>query len=322
MRAFILGATGYLGGHIAANFRAAGHEVTGFSRSDSGDEKLRKLGVTVFRGDIEDRDGLVEQARAADCTVFAARIIQKSWEDEPRIVGGVLDGIEGLNKTVLFTSGTGVLGQRTDGDYGDVSFAEDEPIVTNPIMLPRVDTENLVRAAVGRGIRGIAIRPPGIWGAGTLPAHARMMMTTAHAIGAVCYVGRGLNCYTNVHVEDLAELYRLAWEKGTPGALYHATSGEMPNRWMAEIMAQAINLPTRSLTVEEGAEYWGEYGAKIVMAASSRSRSPRARRDLGWVPTRFDIVEELEALARAAYADARIVQKQTRPAEKQVAVEH
>jgi nucleoside-diphosphate-sugar epimerase len=319
MRAFIIGATGYLGGHIAANFKAAGHDVTGFSRSESGDEKLRKLGVDIFRGDIKDRAGLIEQARAADCTVLAARVIESSWDEELDIVGGLLDGIEGMNKTVLHTSGTGVLGQQTRGDYGDGVFAEADPIWPNPIMAPRVKTENLVREAVGRGIRGIAIRPPGIWGGDVLPAHARMMMRTAHAIGQVCYVGRGLNSYTNVHVDDLAEAYRLAWEKGVPGALYHATSGEMPNRWMAEIIGRAINLPTRSVTVEEGVEYWGEYGALIVMGSSSRSTSPRARRDLGWVPTRFDLEEELQRLAKAAYADARLVHAQTRPNEKAVA---
>lgn len=317
MKAFVLGATGYLGSHVADCLQAAGHEVTGFSRSDAGDEKLRRLGVEIYRGDLNDREGVIGQARSADCTVLAARVIQSSWEDEPQIVDDVLQGLAGTGKTVIFTSGTGVLGVRTDGDYGDRVFAEDDQITPNPTMAPRLRAENLVRRAESRGVRGVVIRPPGIWGNGTLPAHARMMMTTAHAIGAVCYVGRGLNSYSNVHVDDLAEVYRLAWEKGLPGALYHATSGEMPNRWMAEIIGEAIGLPTKSLTVEEGKEFWGEYSATIVMASSSRSTSPRTRRELGWVPRRVDVVEELQRVARAAYADPTVLQRQTRPAERQ-----
>lgn len=77
--------------------------------------------------------------------------------------------------------------------------------------------------------------------------------------------------------------------------------------------------PTRSLTVEEGKEFWGEYSTALVMASSSRSTSPRTLTELGWVPERFDIIEELQSVVEAAYADATILQKQTRPTERQVA---
>lgn len=126
---------------------------------------------------------------------------------------------------------------------------------------------------------------------------------SARKTGAVCYVGRGLNVYSNVHVDDLAELYRLALEKGKAGALYFGVSGELSYGMMARVIAQHLGLPTRSVTVEEACEIWDKFMGKIVLQSCSRQRSPRARAELGWAPRadRLDITEDCVA---PAYAEA------------------
>jgi nucleoside-diphosphate-sugar epimerase len=48
----------------------------------------------------------------------------------------------------------------------------------------------------------------------------------AKASGVVHHVGRGLNIWSNVHVEDVAGLYRLALAKAPAGAFYFAENGE------------------------------------------------------------------------------------------------
>src|SRR5690606_34684224 len=107
--------------------------------------------------------------------------------------------------------------------------------------------------------------------------------------GAACYIGAGLNLYTHVHVDDLARQYRLALEKGVPGALYHAVAGEVNWRTLAEAVAEVMGCDTRSITFEEGCELWGEMYADLFFGVSSRSRAVRSRRELGWEPTLFDI---------------------------------
>ena len=96
-----------------------------------------------------------------------------------------------------------------------------------------------------------------------------------------------------LHVDDLAELYNLAIAKGQAGAVYHAVAGEENFRTLAEAVAKARGCATKSVSAEEAIEVWGPRNAPIYFCGCSRSRSPRSRRDLGWAPTKFDIVGDI-----------------------------
>jgi nucleoside-diphosphate-sugar epimerase len=143
------------------------------------------------------------------------------------------------------------------------------------------------------------MRPPLIWGPGD-HGHMSLIYESVAKTGAACYVGPGLNCYSNVHIDDLARLYELALEKAVAGALYHGVAGEVANRWIAEKVAADLGCKTRSLSLEEAFDVWGKFATLIVMGASSRSRSPRARQELGWVPEHTDLLTQIgEARLRA-----------------------
>lgn len=150
-----------------------------------------------------------------------------------------------------------------------------------------------MREASSRGLRTLCLRPPLIWGNHSIKPIADLYHS-ARGTGAVCYIGRGLNCYSSVHVEDLADLYLLALEKGVPGALYPSVSGEVNYRMMAETIARHMNVPTRSIGFDEAAALRDRFTALIVFGSCSRSRSPRARTELGWAPKaeRLDLLGE------------------------------
>lgn len=287
MKVLVLGATGFLGGAVARRLAGSGHAVTGLARSAEAAERLAAAGLRPLVGDLEaDLGAIAEAAAAHDAVIFAPQLL---LEPEYAAVSALLDRLAGHGKTFIFTSGTGVLGQRTGGDWSPDSFAEDEPFIPAKSIARRVETEDLVRAARARGVRGIVVRPPLIWGPGD-HGHVASIYQSVARTGAACYVGRGLNCYTNVHIDDLARLYDLALEKGASGALYHAVAGEIPNRWIAESVARDLGVGTRSLTLEEAFEVFGKFATLVVMGASSRSRSPRARDELGWVPEHLDML--------------------------------
>jgi len=128
---------------------------------------------------------------------------------------------------------------------------------------------------------------------------------SARVTGAVCFIGRGLNVYSNVHVDDLANLYGLALEKGVAGALYFGVAGEVSYGVIAGAIARHLGVPTRSVTIEEGCDIWGRFMARIVLCSCSRQRSPRAREELGWVPDpeRLDILEDCNHPAYALAQD-------------------
>lgn len=292
MKILFIGATGYIGSHAARRLVEAGHDVTGFVRDDRGAAKMQAIGADAFLGDVTDLPGLCAQAGAADATIFSAQLATQ--QDEYDTLAALADSYAGTGKTLIFTSGTGVLGQRTMGEWSEDTFAEEDSFTPSKFVLQRLATEQLVRAAAGRNVRGIVLRPPMIWGGGYYGAIDRIL-ESIEKTGAACYIGRGLNLYTNVHVDDLAELYLLALEKGTAGALYHAAGGELNFRTIAELVASRHDVPTRSITSEESIEIWDKFAMLLVQGVSSRSRSPRARQELGWAPVRLDLFEQILA---------------------------
>jgi nucleoside-diphosphate-sugar epimerase len=290
MQILIIGANGYLGSNVARELQAHDYAVSGLARSVELADLMAKNGVTPIAGDLMDLDGLAHIARKFDGIVFAPVV---PFEEEAPALDRLLSVLEGTDKPFLFTSGTGVLSIPTrEGEWRQESFEEDDPYVARHWLSMRVDTENLVRRAAGKGVRAIVMRPPQIWGRGgskQLPAIFESVAKT----GAACYVGAGLNLYTHVHVDDLARQYRLAIEKGIPGAVYHAVAGEVNWRTLAEAVAQVMQCETRSVTLDKACEIWGEMYADLFFGVSSRSRAVRGRQELGWEPTIFDIVDDV-----------------------------
>jgi len=293
MKVLVYGAGGFLGSALVRRFVAGGHTVRGLVRNDAAADALRAAGAEPVRGDLlADPTATVAYAAAADIVVYAAQLL---LEPERRTVEALIDTLAEAGKTLLFTSGTGVLSQRTDGEWSEDTFTEDDEFTPSKYIGGRLDTENLVRAADSRGVRGIVVRPAMIWGHGRSPM-LDGFRTSIEKTGAVCYIGRGLNLYSNVHVDDVAEIFYLAAEKAPAGALYHAVSGETNFRTIAEALARRHGVPARRIDLSEGVEIWGTFAALIVFSTCSRTRAPRTRRELGWQPhpDRLDVLADLD----------------------------
>ena len=291
MRVFIIGAGGYLGGALARRLAAAGHEISVLARGEAKSAAFAALGYRPVPGDLDHIEDMRGAFAEVDAVILAAAIpLDQEWAVADALIGA-LEGGEG--KSFIMTSGTGVLAIEThEGQWRQESFAEDEPFTPAPWIAVRVETENRVRAASSRGVRTMVVRPPLIWGHGgskQVPAIFDSVKTT----GAACYIGAGLNLYTHVHVDDLAEIYRLALEKGEAGALYHAVAGEVCWRSIARAVAKTCGVEARSVTIDEAREIWGPFIGPLFFGLSSRSRAVRTRAELGWTPRHLDLEEDI-----------------------------
>jgi nucleoside-diphosphate-sugar epimerase len=297
VRTLILGASGYLGRHLVARLCEAGHAVTGAVRSGAAGGIVAAHGGSALIGALGDPDFLQAALAGADTVIWAAQLM---LAEERAVIDRVLAALSGSGKTFVFTGGTSLLSDFTGGAWSENTFTEHDRFVPRRQIAARLDTENAVRAADGAGLRTICVRPPLIWGGAPIKLIADLYHA-ARETGSVCHLGSGLACYSTVHVDDLAELYRLAIERGAGGALYHAVSGETSFRHLAETVAHHLGTGTRSIGLEEAEALWDRFTARIVFGSCSRSRSPRALSDLGWSP-REDRLDLLGECTREYYA--------------------
>jgi hypothetical protein len=45
--------------------------------------------------------------------------------------------------------------------------------------------------------------------------------------------------------------------------------------------------------LENARSIWGDFRGPLFFGVSSRSRSPRARSELGWSPVRLDVIDDV-----------------------------
>ena len=150
-------------------------------------------------------------------------------------------------------------------------------------------------ARLNSGVRSAVVCPTNIYGVGrgVNPRSIQIpfLVDNAREQGVVQIVGQGLNRWSNVHIDDLAELYLLVLEKAPAGAFYFAENGEASFAEIGEAIAARLGLgPVESLPAELAAEKWGESMAYYTLGSNSRVRAKRARRELGWTPRHSSVI--------------------------------
>ncbi|WP_028219087.1 NAD-dependent epimerase/dehydratase family protein [Paraburkholderia oxyphila] len=290
MKVFVTGAGGFIGGTIAAHLLRAGHEVRGLVRRSEQFAALEALGIVPVQGDLDDRALLMQEARDADAVINAAS------SDHRGAVEALLDALEGSGKTLLHTSGSSIVGDASGGEPTDRIYYEDALPEPTPDKAPRVAIDNLVLAGQARGVKSAVLCNTLIYGVGAVPGAASVqlprLVRQAQKSGVMRHVGRGLNIWSNVHVDDVAELYRLALEKTPAGTFYFVESGEANFREMTAALARKMGLgEPQDWPLEDAIKEWGYEMASYGLGSNSNVRGERARTLLGWQPRRTSVTD-------------------------------
>jgi len=124
------------------------------------------------------------------------------------------------------------------------------------------------------------------------------LIAVARAKGVSAYVGEGHNRWPAAHVADVARLYRLALEKGSPGARYHAVAEEgVPLKDIAIAIGRGLNIPVISIAAEQAQEHFGFLGFFAGRDAHTSNAQTRAK--LGWNPSGPDLLTDLRNMQYA-----------------------
>jgi nucleoside-diphosphate-sugar epimerase len=295
MKIFMTGASGYIGGTIARRLLDDGHEIRGLVRDAEKGRKLADFGVAPVIGSLDDAAILTGEARRADAVINTAN------SDHRGAVEAILEGLAGSNKPFIHTSGSSIVADDAHGDRAsDKIYDEETPFVPVPGKQARVDIDRAIRGASSRGVSSIVVCPTMIYGNGLGLARDSAQIpglaNRARASGVVRHVGQGLNVWSNVHVEDLADLYRLALANAPAGAFYFAENGEASYREICTAIARRLGLgEPRVWPFEEAAKELGENSAAYTFGSNSRVRARRARSELGWQPKHSSATAWIEA---------------------------
>jgi nucleoside-diphosphate-sugar epimerase len=284
MNIFITGASGFVGGTVARRLVTEGHNVRGLIRDSSKAEALRALGIEPVIGSLEDSSLLTSEALESEGVIHAAD------SDHGRAIEALIEGLRGSGKPLLHTSGSSVIGDDAQGNsVSEAIYDESTPMIVEPVKQPRRDIELRVLAAAAEGVRAVVICPSNIYGSGTglnpRSVQIPFLVDQARKDGVVHIVGRGVNRWSNVHIEDVAELYLLALQKAPAGSFYFIENGEASFGEIGDAIARRLKLgPVQSWTVEEAAGRWGKLHAYYTFGSNSRIRARRSREELGWTP--------------------------------------
>ncbi|NKY84655.1 SDR family oxidoreductase [Nocardia veterana] len=292
MRVFVTGASGHVGSAVVPELLAAGHEVVGLARSDASAAALLAAGAQVYRGNLDDPDGLAEAVAAADGVIHLAfkheNMIAGDFlgaaEADLRVVRMFGDVLAGTGKPLVATSGTGLLAAlgRTGTEADSLPGG------------PRIDSENAIVGFADRGVRSSVVRlPPTVHSRLDRHGFVPTLIATARAKGVSAYVGDGQNRWPAGHTLDAAHLYRLALESAPAGSRLHAVDDEgVTLRTIAEIIGRHLNVPVVSIAPEEAPTHFGFLAPMVQLDNPTTAAATAAL--LGWKPVHPNLIEDLE----------------------------
>lgn len=295
MRVFVTGATGFIGSAIVQDLLHAGHHVIGLARSEAGMAAVGAAGADAFRGDIDDLESLRRGAALADGVIHTAfnhnfATYAANCAADRGVIEALGDGLDGADKPLVVTSGTGLVSWARPATETDAPAAD-------ATVIPRVASEEAADAVAARGPRVSIVRlAPSVHGDGD-HGFVPLLIALARDKGASACIGDGGNVWPAVHRVDAARLFRLVLERGRRGARYHGVADDaVPFRDIAGVIGRRLGVPVLRLTPDQAAAHFGWF--KGFAALDNPTSSAVTQHELGWTPSQPGLVADLD---RPAY---------------------
>jgi nucleoside-diphosphate-sugar epimerase len=256
-QALVTGGGGFLGSRIVRMLLDKGITVRSLQRSDSPD--LKKLGVEIIRGDISDRDTVINAAEGCD-VIFHVAAKAGVWGDyddyyQCNVSGtkNIIDACKAHNiHKLIYTSSPSIVFAGEDEEKINESTPYAEHFLT-AYQKTKALAEQMVLEANNETLATVALRPHLIWGTGD-PHLAPRIIERAKA-GRLRLVGKQNNLVDSTYVDNAALAHLLAAEvlesnSKCSGKAYFISNDEpLPMKELINKILAAANLPPVTKTI-------------------------------------------------------------------------
>ncbi len=239
MRYFITGATGFIGGRVAKQLRAAGHDVVALVRDPARAADLAAIGVTLVQGDVADRESMRTAMRGVDGVFHIAGWYKVGIQHNGDGVRINIDGtrnVLALMQELKIPKGVYTSTLAVNSDTHGVEV--DESYVFTGTHLSEYDrtkaaAHHIANDFIKAGLPLVIVQPGLVYGPGdTSLVHASLQQYLSKKLPMLM----GKVAYSWAHVEDVAQAHLAAMERGVPGENYLICG---PTHTLVESMALA-----------------------------------------------------------------------------------
>ncbi|MFM2476520.1 SDR family oxidoreductase [Celerinatantimonas sp. MCCC 1A17872] len=248
---FVTGATGFIGQSVVKELIEHDYEVLGLTRSEQGEQLLKKMGATPIWGDLQQRAQLVEAAQQADAVIHLAfnhdfSTFLQNCEDDNQLIQYFGQALKGTEKRLIVTSGCFYSGEETN-------FPKNGAVAHNP----RVASDKSALAIAKDGVNSTIVGLPQIHDTHRFGLIS-WLINIAQQKGKVGFIGDGQNFWAATHRSDVARAYRLALENGQRGYKYMAVAeNDLPFYDIAQAIGKRLDLPVEQIADEEVSQFFG-----------------------------------------------------------------
>jgi nucleoside-diphosphate-sugar epimerase len=297
MKVFVAGATGAIGKQLVPRLLAAGHDVVGMTRKESGQALLRQLGATPVVADALDPDQVAEAVGGANPEVIVHQLtaigsldlrhFDRSFALTNRLRTEGTDHLLSAGRAVgvrRFVAQSYFAFYAREG--GRVKSEEDPPELSPAREMRETVTavRHLEEAVLGaQWTEGIVLRYGAFYGPGTSMSEGsdefEMIRKRKFPL-----VGNGAGVWSFVHIADAADATVAAVEHGTRGIYNVVDDDPAPVRDWLPALAQTLGAK-KPMRVPRfiGRMFAGEAGA-VMMTELRGASNAKAKRELRWQP--------------------------------------
>ena len=253
MQAFITGATGFLGSHVARVLYEQGATLRLLVRATSNLKNLQGLNAETVTGDLRD-PGSLEKAMAGCDTVFHVAADYRLWVRDPQeMYRSNVEGTRALLQAarrngvrrLVYTSSVATVGFTSNGSLAD----EDSPVAVSDMIghykRSKFMAEQVALEAGRSGMHVVTVNPTTPVGEGDVkPTPTGRIVLDFLKRKFPAYVETGLNL---VDVRECARGHVAALERGQPGHRYILGGENLTLKEILDKLGDITGLPSPRL---------------------------------------------------------------------------